>query len=169
MGREHTPRIAILAAVARNGVIGKGNSLPWRLPSDLKRVKALTLGHTLVMGRRTHQSIGRPLPGRRTIVVTSRTPDETLAGVEVARSLSAALERAGRPVFLFGGQRIYEEGLALADTLYLTRIDAAPQGDAAFPKFNAATFELAERTEGQRTGGDEHDFAFETWVRVTTP
>lgn len=155
------PRIALIAAVAENGVIGADGGIPWRLRSDLKRFKALTMGHTLVMGRATFQSIGRPLPGRRTLVVT-RTP---LDGVETVASLDAALAAAARPVFLAGGARIYGEGMALADTIFLTRVHAAPDGDTRFPDIDPGAFACVLTEKGVRTEADDHAFDFEVLKR----
>lgn len=152
--------VAIIAAVAKNGVIGRDNGLPWRLKSDLAHFKALTMGATLVMGRRTFQSIGRPLPGRRTIVVTRGT----VPGVDCAASITDALHRAEGRVFLAGGTQIYRGGLAHAHTLYLTRVDAAPEGDATFPSFDG--FERISVEAGTRGPDDDHDFTFETWTRT---
>lgn len=155
--------VAIIAAVAENGVIGRDNDLPWRISSDMAFFKKLTLGHTLVMGRRTYASIGRPLPGRRTIVVTS-SPIAGLAGdVETAAGLGEAIAMAHGPVFLAGGAGIYAEGLGMADTLHLTRVHAAPDGDTMFPAFDG--FVLAKSEPGVRGEKDAHDFTFETWVR----
>lgn len=125
--------VTIVAAVARNGVIGKEGGLPWRLPDDLRRFKELTWGHTLIMGRRTYESIGKPLPGRETIVVT-RQERWTAPGVRVAGSLEQALEMAGdTEIFVVGGGEIYAEALKVADFLDLTEVDAAPDGDVMFP------------------------------------
>ena len=118
--------VSIIAAVADNGVIGRGGGLPWHLPADLKRFKKLTTGHHMVMGRRTWDSIGRrPLPGRPTIVV-SRDPAFVAEGARVARSVEQALELAAGAdeVFVAGGQAIYREALAVADRVYLTRVHA---------------------------------------------
>ena len=156
MPSEAEPRIALIAAVAENGVIGNAGGIPWRLPSDLKRFKALTIGHTLVMGRATYQSIGRPLPGRRTLVVT-RSP---IDGVETLPSLDAALAAADRPVFLAGGAGIYAEGMARADTIFLTRVHASPAGDTHFPPIDPAIFTCIEDESGEPTGADEHPFDF---------
>lgn len=130
--------LGLVVALSSNGVIGRDGGLPWHVPEDLRRVKALTMGHTLIMGRRTFESIGRPLPGRRTVVV-SRTfvpPD----GVHCASTLQAALELASTDTmpFLFGGAAIYAEGLPLVTHMYLTRIDRVVQGDTYFPEFDAA-------------------------------
>ncbi|MEM7693693.1 MAG: dihydrofolate reductase [Pseudomonadota bacterium] len=154
------PKIALIAAVAQNGVIGRDNQIPWRIPADLKRFKALTMGHTLIMGRRTYQSIGRALPGRETVVVTSGN----IAGVATARSLGEALLAAGRPVFLAGGGRIYGEGMAFADTIYLTEVAGAPEGDAHFPKIDPAFVEVARVTH-QKTPDDTFSYSFVTLQR----
>lgn len=129
--------VQIVVAVATNGVIGADGDMPWHLPEDLKRFKALTMGGTLVMGRRTFEAIGRPLPGRRTIVVT-RNPDwdSGFDHVDVVTSLIDALDRAqatGRPVHVIGGGEIYHQVLPHVDAIELTEIHATPQGDTTFP------------------------------------
>ncbi len=126
-----------VAAVARNGVIGADGGIPWHLPDDQRRFKELTVGHVLVMGRLTYESIGRPLPGRTTVVVT-RTAGWSAAddGVLVAPGVAEALALAATvddEVFVVGGSRVYEEALPLADRLELTWVDAEPEGDARFP------------------------------------
>lgn len=137
MNREPAPVIAIIVAVARNGVIGRDNALPWHLPADLRHFKTVTMGRPVIMGRRTHESIGRPLPGRLNIVVT-RNPGFRAPGCEVASSLDAALDRARAAgaqdeVFVIGGAQLYTEALPRAARLYLTRIDADIGGDIRFP------------------------------------
>lgn len=131
----------LVAAIAANGVIGAGGDLAWRNSEDLKRLKAMTMGHTLIMGRRNFESIGRPLPGRRTVVLT-RQPDWHVPGVTVvhdaAAGLSAALDRiiaetGDDTFFVFGGAEIYRELLPRADVLELTEVDAAIPGDVYFP------------------------------------
>lgn len=143
--------IALIAAVARNGVIGRDQQLPWRLPEDLKRFKALTMGHVLVMGRATFDSIGRALPGRRTIVIT-RNPDWSAPGVEVVHSIEDALTLAAGPsdrpegargealVFIAGGGEIYRQAIELADWFYLTVVDQDVDGDTRFPEFDRGRF-----------------------------
>lgn len=123
-----------MVAVAENGVIGKDNALPWRLPADLRHFKALTLGHTVVMGRKTFESIGKGLTGRRNLVV-SRNPAFRPEGAERAASLDAALAAAGDAgeVFVIGGAQIYRQALPLADRIYLTLVHASPEGDTHFP------------------------------------
>ena len=123
--------ISILVAVSENGVIGRDNSLPWQLPDDLKRFKALTMGHTLIMGRKTYDSIGSPLPGRTSIVI-SRREDYSPEGVEVRRSIDAALESAtSDDIFIIGGAEIYSQTFEHADRLLITRVSAEIQGDSS--------------------------------------
>jgi dihydrofolate reductase len=130
------PEIALVAAVAINGVIGKAGGLPWRLPSDLKRFKAVTMGKPVIMGRKTYESIGRPLPGRRNIVVT-RSRDFAAQGIERAGSLEEAIALAAEgqtvEVCVIGGGQLYGEALATADRLYITHVMAEPEGDTLFP------------------------------------
>jgi dihydrofolate reductase len=135
------PALALIAAVAENRVIGRGDQLPWRLSTDLKRFKAVTWGKPVIMGRKTFHSIGRPLPGRTSIVL-SRDPAFAAEGVEVARDLDEALDRAERAaramraseIMVAGGAQLYGETLDLADRLYLTTVHASPEGDALFPE-----------------------------------
>ena len=152
-------RISLVAAVARNGVIGDAGRLPWHLPEDLKRFKTLTMGHVMIMGRRTHESIGRPLPGRRTIVV-SRQAGLDLPGVEVASSLEAAIALAGEApeIFVVGGGEIYAQALPLAHRLLLTEVEATPPGDAFFPAFDRQKWRVGARTEGRSADGLGYTF-----------
>ena len=153
----------MVAAVGENGVIGRDGDLPWDLPTDRRHFKALTMGKTIVMGRRTFEEVGKPLPGRRNLVVASRPLD----GVETMPSLAAALEAAQGDVALVGGTRIYAEGMALADAIHITRVHASPDGDTLFPPIDPARFRLAETRPGARSERDEHDFHHETYVRLT--
>jgi dihydrofolate reductase len=127
-------RVTLVAAVAQNGVIGARNRLPWHLPADLKHFKAVTMGRPIVMGRLTWESIGRPLPGRRNLVVTRR-PTLAVAGVDVVASLSEAMLRvADAPeLMVIGGAQIFEQALPLATRILLTRIHADFDGDTFFP------------------------------------
>jgi dihydrofolate reductase len=144
-------RVALLAAVARGGVIGRENTIPWRIPEDLERFRALTIGHPVVMGRRTWDSLPerfRPLPGRRNVVVT-RNPDWHAEGAERAGSLDEALrglDDAPR-VFVIGGGELYAEALPLADELLLTEIDAEVEGDVRFPDWQRTAFEEVSREQ----------------------
>jgi len=127
--------LSLVVAVAENGVIGNGNQLPWHLPDDLQRFKALTMGKPIVMGRKTYDSIGKPLPGRTNIVV-SRQTNLTIAGCTVVATLGAALEAAGEgaEVMIIGGAAIFREALPVAQRIYLTRVHAAVAGDIFFPR-----------------------------------
>lgn len=132
-------RITIIAAVARNGVIGLDGTMPWHLPEELAHFKATTMGHPLVMGRATFESIGRVLPGRRTIVV-SRDPAWHHPGVETAHSFAEALSLAGPAdeVFVAGGAQIYAEAMPFAHRMLVTEVDAEPEGDTFFPAWARA-------------------------------
>jgi dihydrofolate reductase len=151
--------IAIVAAVARNGVIGADGGLPWHLPDELRLFKETTLGHVLVMGRRTYESIGRPLPGRTTVVVTRREDwspghDE----VVVAHGVGEALERARSiddEVFVVGGGELYEAALPYADRLLITFVEQEPHGDTSFPEVDWDDWRETAREPG------------DGWVRVT--
>lgn len=130
--------VTLVAAVARNGVIGRDGDIPWRLPGEQQRFKEVTLGHVLVMGRRTYDSIGRPLPGRTTVVVTRQPGWRPADGADVlvASTVDDALARAAElddEVYVAGGSQVYAEALARADRLLLTLVDAAPEGDTVFP------------------------------------
>lgn len=144
--------VTIVAAVARNGVIGVDGGLPWNLPDDLRRFKELTLGHVLVMGRKTYESIGRPLPGRTTVVV-SRNPDwrPGRSDVLVAGGVPEALEAAAAvddEVFVVGGAEVYAGTLPLADRLELTFVDAEPEGDTTFPAVDWGAWRELRREPG---------------------
>lgn len=154
-------RTVIVAAVGRNGVIGVDGSLPWRIPEDMARFKDLTMGGALIMGRATFESIGRPLPGRTTIVLTRR-PDWSHHGVEVARSLDEALETAASrdlDAFISGGAEVYRAALDVADRIELTEVDAEPEGDTYFPTVDWSLWREVAR---------EHHpgFAFVTYDRA---
>ncbi|MFZ2650928.1 MAG: dihydrofolate reductase [Burkholderiaceae bacterium] len=158
------PWLALIAAVARNGAIGKDNALLVRLPDDLPRFKRLTLGCPVVMGRKTWESIGKPLPGRRNIVLT-RNPHWHAAGAETVPSLQAALALArGEPkVFVIGGAELYAQALPLADELFLTEIDTDLDGDTFFPPWDRSEFEEVSRETGSDQSGLK--FSFVTFTR----
>ena len=144
-------KIILIAAMAKNRVIGRDNGIPWHIPSELQRFKAMTMGHTLVMGRKTFESIGRPLPGRKTIIVT-RNPEYRAAGCSVAPSLAAAIALCPETetIFIAGGGEIYREALPLADAIYLTVLDREVEGDTLFPEVAPNQFRATstERVEG---------------------
>ncbi|MFB0487802.1 dihydrofolate reductase [Methylobacterium sp. OAE515] len=158
--------IALVAAVARNGVIGRDNGLAWHLSSDLKRFKALTMGKPMLMGRRTWDSIGRPLPGRRTLVLT-RDHGFRAEGAEVVHDWEAALAAAaGTELMVVGGAEIYALAFAQADRLHLTEVAAEPDGDVRFPAFDRAQFRETFREAHPAGPRDEHAFAFVDWERI---
>jgi len=143
----------MVAALARNRVIGTDNRLPWHLPEDLRRFKALTLGHPVVMGRKTHASIGRPLLGRANVILT-RDRDYAAPGCIVVHTLEAALDAAAATdeIFVIGGAEIYALALPRANRLHLTEIHADFPGDALFPAFEAGVFKLVSREPHEREG-----------------
>lgn len=170
------PRVTIVVARARNGVIGLNNALPWRLPEDLRHFKALTIGHAIVMGRNTFESIGRALPGRRSIVVT-RNPDWRHVGCERASSLDEAIALAARPgpdrsiatdeVFVIGGAQLYREALARADRAIVTEIDLAPEGDVHFPALAPPDWTL--RAHSAHVSEKGVAYRIEDWARAREP
>lgn len=161
------PRISLIVAMAANRVIGRDNDLPWRLPEDLRRFKRLTMGHTLVMGRKTWESIGRPLPGRDVVVVTRQEGYEVPPGVSVVRSVDEALEAArGDEVFIGGGEEIFRQTIDRADRLHLTRIDKDFPGDTFFPEFDPERFRLVEREDHEATEEVPFGYSFLTYDRA---
>ena len=160
------PALAIIAAVARNGVIGVSGGLPWRLPAALRRFRALTEGHAVIMGRRTWESLGRPLPGRQNIVV-SRRAGFSADGALVVTSLADALAGVAlpAPAFCIGGGELYREALPIADTMYLTEVDRDFEGDTAFPHFALSDWQEIERRTGTVEWTDALAYAFVTYRR----
>lgn len=168
--------IVLVAAVARNGVIGRENQLVWRLRSDLRRFRALTMGKPLIMGRKTFESIGKPLPGRETVVLT-RDPDFDAPGVHAAQSLDTALAVAdtiaarmgAAEIVVAGGGEVYALALPYAAKLYLTRVEAEPEGDAVFPDFDRNAFRETFHEPHPAGPEDEHAFAFIDLERKVAP
>lgn len=165
-------KVALVAAVAKGGVIGLNGTIPWRLPEDMARFRAATIGHPVVMGRRTWDSLPdrfKPLPGRRNIVVT-RNPGWRAEGAEAARSLEDALELvAGEErVSVIGGAELYAAALPLADELLLTEIELDVEGDTFFPAYERSAFAETEREE-RRSTEDGTRFAFVTYARRPLP
>ncbi|HEY3176566.1 MAG TPA: dihydrofolate reductase [Candidatus Polarisedimenticolia bacterium] len=159
-------RLSLIAAMARNRVIGRAGAIPWHLPDDLRHFKQITMGRWLIMGRRTFESIGRPLPGRTTVVVTRR-PDYAPDGVIIAHSIEEALElaRGEEEVFVAGGAQIYEATLPIAERLHLTLIEAEYEGDAFFPTLDYARWRLA-REEHRPAAGNAPAHSFATYERI---
>jgi dihydrofolate reductase len=167
----HRLELVLVAAVAENGVIGRGDELPWRLKSDMQHFRRITMGKPVVMGRKTFQSLLRPLKGRTVIVVT-RDPAFAASGVVVASSLAAALaaargdalRRGADAVIVAGGGEIYAAAMPFADRIEMTLVHARPDGDTVFPRIDPKVWREVERTEHPAGPDDRADFAF---VRFT--
>ena len=161
-------RISIIAILASNNVIGRDNQLPWYLPADLKRFKALTMSHHLIMGRKTFESLGKPLPGRTNVVVT-RSGDFCAPGIVVVPSLDAALDvaKGDDEIFIAGGAQIYEQMIHRADRMYLTRIHADVEGDTFFPDFDDVTeWTLVDSEHNEPDEKNTLPYSFLTYERV---
>ncbi len=165
------PRVTVIVARARNGVIGRANDMPWRIPEEMRHFRTATMGHALIVGRRTFESIGRALPGRRMIVV-SRTPGWQAPGCERAGSLTEAIALAAVPgpagiatdeVFVAGGASLYAQAMPLADRLLVTEIDLTPEGDAHFQAPDPAEWRLAASED--RMAADGTRFSIQDWRR----
>lgn len=160
--------VSLIVAVAENGVIGLDGRLPWMLPDDLRHFKRVTMGHTLIMGRKTFESIGRALPGRRSIVL-SRDPTFKPTDVTPASDLPCAIAAAGGDdTFVIGGASLYREALLVADRLYVTRVHATLEGDVHFPPVDGAVWHLVERTEHPQDDRHAHAFTIERYERRNT-
>ncbi len=164
------PPITVIAAVSDDGFIGKDGDLPWRLPADLQRFKALTLGHALIMGRKTFDSIGRALPGRTTVVL-SRGQPALPDGVLIASSLDEAIARCGEVerIFIAGGEAIYALGLPVADAVELTRVHhEVVDGNARFPPWDRSGWSKVASDEHPADEKNAHAYAFERWERTVS-
>ena len=157
--------VSIIVAVAENGVIGDKNALLWHISEDLKYFKSVTSGHPVVMGRKTYESLGRPLPNRTNVVVTRQEME--IPGCRVAHSLeeAVALFPAEEEVFVIGGAQIYAQALPLADRFYLTRVEADYEGDTLFPAWNPADWTPVREERRERGEKFEHPFVFLDYVR----
>jgi dihydrofolate reductase len=160
--------VSLIVAVDEAGGIGKDGRLPWRLSSDLKRFKEITMGHHIIAGRKTYESIGKPLPGRETIVVT-RNPGYRAEGISVVHSLVEAIElaraRGETEAIIVGGAEIYREGLALADRIYLTRVDARVDADTYFPEWDPAEWKVEESASMLADEKNQYACAFKVLSR----
>ncbi len=160
-------KIVLIAAFAQNRVVGINNKLPWHLPEDLKYFKRTTTGKAIIMGRKTYDSIGRPLPNRTNIVIT-RNSDFKAEGVKVVSSLEAAIELAKEvnyingieEVMIIGGASIYEAALPMADRLYLTHVHSDVKGDAYFPEVNFSQWHEVAREDYQASDNNPYDYSF---------
>jgi dihydrofolate reductase len=160
--------LKILVAFDENRVIGKNNALIWHLPADLKRFKALTTGHVIIMGRKTYESIGRPLPNRTTVVI-SRQQDLKIEGVILAHSVEEAILKAKSisrdDIFIVGGAEIYQLSLPLADQILVTQLHDIFEGDAFFPEISPAIWEVAEQERGVTDEQNAYQFSYITYAR----
>jgi Dihydrofolate reductase len=159
--------ISLIVAMAKNRVIGRGNQMPWHLPADLRHFKNVTFGKPVIMGRKTFESIGRPLPGRRNIVI-SRNSDWQADGVERVESLQAALERVNKEaeVMIIGGGQLYQEALPLADRLYLTQIElTVDDADTWFPDYSVFHWEQVAEDKHQADEKNPYAYCFATLKR----
>jgi dihydrofolate reductase len=163
------PQVELVAAVAANGVIGRGGQLPWHLPDDLRHFKTLTLGHPVIMGRRTFESLVRPLPGRRNIVVSRTLAALPPAGVEVVASVADALRLAADhdgPIYIVGGAAIYAAALPGAQIMHLTELDDPVAGDTYFPNYDRADWQLTSAVRHERDARHAIGFRFCTYART---
>ncbi|MGY3914446.1 type 3 dihydrofolate reductase [Aeromonas australiensis] len=161
-------KISMIAAMAHDRVIGKDNQMPWHLPADLAHFKRVTLGKPVLMGRKTFESIGRPLPGRRNLVL-SRNSDYRVDGVEMISSLEEVISRLQgegvEELMVIGGGYLYEQLLPKADCLYLTRIDLVVEGDTRFPAFDDGQWQRIACESHPADEKNPHPYSFETWQR----
>lgn len=159
--------LALIVAMAHNRTIGRDNALPWHIPEDLKHFKALTMGHHMIMGRKTYDSIGKPLPGRTTVVVT-RNSQLVIAGCVVAHSLEDALSACAGDdeIFIVGGAELYAQALPLADTLYVTEVLQDVDGDAHFPAFDLSQWQETAREARRQETPQPLEYHFVTYRRM---
>jgi dihydrofolate reductase len=170
------PQVVLVAAVAENGVIGRGGTLPWRLKSDMQHFRRLTIGRPVVMGRKTYESIGKPLQDRTNIVI-SRDPAFAAAGVIVANALEAAMDiacedarrRGSDSIAIIGGAGIFSDCLAFADRLEITLVHASPAGDTFFPPIDSKMWRETARVRQDAASGDDADVSFVTYERRGAP
>lgn len=162
--------ISLIAAMSENRVIGRDGGLPWHLPADLKHFQQTTMGHPVIMGRRTFESLGRPLPGRTNIIVT-RNPDYELDDAIVVRSLDEAIQAAEdddpEEIFILGGEEIFRQALPRAQRMYLTLVQAEFDGDVMFPEFNAGEWRTVEQREHPADEKNKYACTFQTIERMT--
>jgi len=164
-------KLSLIAAVAENGVIGRGGDLPWHLSADLRRFKRLTMGHAILMGRKTWESIGRPLPGRKSIVISRQGDfstgfDDVMAATSVRQALGEAAACEKEQVFVIGGAQVYARTLPHADRLLLTRVHAEVVGDVFFPEVAWEQWQLLEEEKHEEDDHNDYAFSFQVYQRV---
>ncbi|MBK8398078.1 MAG: dihydrofolate reductase [Leptospiraceae bacterium] len=160
--------LSIIVACTENYVIGANNSMPWHLPADLKHFKSLTTGHTIIMGRKTYESIGKPLPNRRNLVI-SRNSLFKADGVEIFSSLESAIEnsREEDECFLIGGGELYKKAIVFADRIYLTRIHTNLEGDTFFPEINLDKWKLSSESFLAKDDKNSYDLNFQLYEKIS--
>ena len=160
--------ISLIVAASTNNAIGKNNQLLWHLPNDLKFFKNTTWGMVVIMGRKTYESVDKPLPGRINIVIT-RKPDWKAEGVVTANDLQDALKKAAdtncKEAFVIGGGEIYKWAFSIADKIYITRVHATLEGDTFFPAINEAEWKLVSNEDFNKDEKHQYDYSFQTWER----
>jgi dihydrofolate reductase len=158
--------LSIIVALSDNNVVGRENKLPWRLSADLKRLRAITMGHHLIMGRKTWESLGRPLPGRTNVVITSDRNYKAEGGV-VVHSLHEAIRLSSQDPegFIFGGGKVFKEALSMVDKIYMTRVHTKLDGDAFFPALDMNEWKEIEREDHKADEKNQFDYSFITMVR----
>lgn len=159
--------LSLIVAVSKNNVIGADNGLLWQMPADLRHFKAVTMGHTVIMGRKTYESIGKPLPGRRNIVVT-RQEEFSANGCEIANSLQDAVDLCTKEqeVFIVGGGEVYKQAIHAADKIYLTRIYGQFEGDTVFPEINFSEWRLTKYLKHHSDEKNPYDYSFSEYERL---
>jgi dihydrofolate reductase len=159
-------KLSLIVAMAKNCTIGVNNTLPWRCPEDLKHFKTLTMGHHMIMGRKTFDSIGKPLPGRTTVVVTRNT-DLSIAGCLIAHSLNEAIEACAgdEEIFIVGGAELYRQAVPVVDMLYITEIQQDVEGDAHFPEFDKSAWQEISREVRSQDTPQPLEYHFVTYRR----
>ncbi|SCA57446.1 Dihydrofolate reductase type 3 [Candidatus Terasakiella magnetica] len=162
--------ISMIVAVAENGAIGKGNKMLWHIPEDFKYFKATTMGKPIIMGRKTYESIGRPLPGRLNVVIT-RDKSWFAQGVSTVNSLRGALnlasDNASEEIFIVGGSTIYEQSMQYAERIHITEVHDTYEADAFFPKLDDAVWKEVSREDHQGDGEKKPDYSFVVYERIT--
>lgn len=160
--------VSLIVAVSENGVIGRDGDLPWHLSADLKRFKKLTMGNAIVMGRKTWDSLGRPLPGRTSLVISRQADfstdyDEVLIGANLDDAMRQL--RNFEEIFIIGGASIYELALSMVDRLHITRVHSVVEGDTYFPGINWDAWELIEETHHEADDRNDHNYSFQIFER----
>ena len=160
--------ISIIVAIAKNGVIGKGNELPWNLPADLNYFRTKTKGHPVIMGARTHLSIGRLLPGRKNIVLSDDPSFQPIEGAIMVRSFEEAFEAANdnEEAFIIGGANVYKQGLNYANRLYITEVQADVKGDILFPEFDKSQWKEISREKRKKDAESIFDLDFVAYEKI---